>query len=212
MSSAHSITTGSSSQLQKRKHDARSTSGVQPPSSKRASKGKTSDLNPVVISNALNSTLNRIADVMERTLDVTAVTTAPPATAPTTSVPLPFIVTSPIESQTAPLSSTHSQSLGPLSNPLSASASTTEILEQSIRIISANDSPLSEDELLSASLFFTSASEDTIRVARTFIALSNNQVVQYRFLRRQLEIAALLPGKGKAKATDTEDGDDLMAY
>jgi len=210
MGSAHSITTGSdagSSQLRKRKYDARSTSGVQPPRSKRASNSKTSDLNPVIISNALNSTLNRIADVMERTLDVTAV-----ATAPATSVPPPSIVASSIESQTALLSSTISQSLDPLSNPSSTSASTTEILDQAIRIVSADDSPLSEDELFSASLFFTSASEDAIRAARTFIALSNNQVVQYRFLRRQLETAALLPGKGKSKAMDMEDGDGSMIY
>jgi hypothetical protein len=45
-----------------------------------------------------------------------------------------------------------------------------------------------------------------------FIALSNNQVVQYRFLHHQLEIAALLPGRGKAKAMNMEDGDDSMAY
>jgi len=90
--------------------------------------------------------------------------------------------------------------------------SNAEILNQAIRIISADDSFLSEDELLSASLFFTSASEDAIRVARSFIALCNNQVVQYRFLRRQLEIAALLPGRGKAKATDTEDDGNFMVY
>ena len=40
------------------------------------SKSKTNDLNPVIISNALNSTLNHIANVMERTLDAT--TTAIP--------------------------------------------------------------------------------------------------------------------------------------
>src|SRR6266436_2867911 len=97
-----SITTGSagSSQLRKRKHDARSMSGMQPPSSKQASKSKTNDLNPVIISNALNSTLNRIVDVMERTLDASTVTTAPPVIVPPTSVPPSSIVTSPIESQT----------------------------------------------------------------------------------------------------------------
>jgi hypothetical protein len=124
-------------------------------------KSKTSDLNPIVISNALNLTLNCMVDVMERTLDVTAVNTTPSLTPPTTSIPPPSIVTSPIESPTAPLLSTLSQSLG----PLPASLSTTEILDQSIRIISANDSPLSEDELLSALLFFTSASEDAIHAA-----------------------------------------------
>jgi len=198
LDSAHSITTGSDTGSRKCKHDARSMSGMQPPSSKRASRSKTSDLNPVVISHSLNSTLIRMVDVMQRSLDVTA--------------PTPSVVTSRIESQTAPFSSTSSQSLGPLSNPLSASASTAEILDQSIRIISTNGSPLSQDELLAASLFFTSASEDAIRAARSFIALSNQPVVQYRFLHRQLEMVALLPGRGKAKATDTEDGDDSMAY
>ena len=91
-----------------------------------------------------------MVDVMQRSLDVTALTV---------SAPTPSIVTSPTESQTALFSSISSQSLGPLSNPLSASASTTEILDQSIRIILANDSLLSEDELLAASLFFTSALE-----------------------------------------------------
>jgi hypothetical protein len=61
-------------------------------------------------------------------------------------------------------------------------------------------------------LFFTSALEDAIHAARTFIALNNNQVVQYCFLRCQLETAALLPGKGKSKAMDMEDGDGSMIY
>ena len=65
--------------------------------------------------------------------------------------------------------------------------------------------------MLAASLFFTSASEDAVRAARTFVALSNNQVVQHRFLLRQLDTAALLPGRGKGKAM--EDGDDhSMTY
>lgn len=131
-------------------------SGMQPPSSKRALRRKTSDLNPVVISHSLNSTLIHMVDVMQRSLNVTALTVS----APTSS-----IVTSPIKSQTTPFSSTSSHTLGPLSNPLSAFVSTTDILDQSIRIISANDSPLSEDELLAASLFFTSALEDAIHAA-----------------------------------------------
>jgi hypothetical protein len=205
--SAHSITTGTgsasdagSSQFRKRKHDAGSLSGIRPPNSKRASKSKTDDLNPVIISNALNSTLNRIADVMERTLDATA-TTAPPSVA---SVAPPSIVVSPIELQT-PINT-----LSTPSNPLSASASSAEILDQAIRIISADDRGLSEDELFLASLFFTSASEDAVRAARTFIALGNNRAVQHRFLLRQLDTAALLPGRGKAKAV--EDDDHFMVY
>jgi hypothetical protein len=149
---------------------------------------------------------------MEQTLDVTTVNMAPSATAPATSVPPPSVVASPIISQTARLSSTISQSLDPLSNSSSSSTSTTEILDQAIRIISADDSPFSEDELLLASLFFTTTSEDAIHAAQTFIALSNNQVVQYHFLHCQLEIAALLPGKGKSKAMDMEDGDGSMIY
>jgi hypothetical protein len=199
-----SVTTGSeasSGTLRKRKHDARSASGMQPPSSKRASRSKTDDLNPVIISNALNSTLNRMVDVMERTLDVSAVTTTAPST---TSIAPPSIVTSPIEFLTTQL-------LSEPSRPLSSSASSTEILDQAIRIVSA-DGSLTEDELFAASLFFTSASEDAICAARTFIALGdNNQAVKYRFLLRQLDTAGLLPGRGKAKAV--EDGDDLsMVY
>ncbi|KAF8221168.1 hypothetical protein L208DRAFT_1329698, partial [Tricholoma matsutake] len=194
MGSVRSITTGSEAG-QKCKRDARSLSGMQPPSSKRLSRSKTNDLNPVIISSALNSTLNCMADVMERCLDVTAATIT--HTAPTTPSAL----------QTTQLSSIPSQPLGSLSNPSSASASPTEILDQVIRIISADASFLSDDELLAASLFFTSASEDAVCVARaacTFIALGSNQAVQHRFLLHQLEIAALLPGKGKGKAVEDD--------
>ena len=198
--SAYSVATGTGSVSdagsQKRKHDA---SSVQPPNSKQTSKSKTDDLNPVIISNALNSTLNHIADVMERTLDVT--TTATPPIAP------PSIVMSPIVFQT---SSTPSQPLGLPSDPSLASPSSTPILDQVVRLISADDSGLSEDELLSASLFFTSGSEDAVRAAHTFIALGNNRVVQHRFLLRQLDTAALLPGRGKARALD--DDDHFMVY
>jgi len=69
MNSAHSFATmsnvGSSSSLGKCKRDARSSS-IQPPSSKRAAKGKTADLDPVIISNNLNSTLNHMVDTMEK--------------------------------------------------------------------------------------------------------------------------------------------------
>ena len=81
MSSATSVSDAGTRSSQKRKHSARSASGAQTRSSKRASKSKTEDLNPVIISNALNSTLNRIVDVMERTLDATAVTTTNPTVA-----------------------------------------------------------------------------------------------------------------------------------
>jgi len=87
--------------------------------------------------------------------------------------------------------------------------STAEILDQVIRIISADNSSLSEDELFAASLFFTSGSEDAVRAAHTFLALGNNQAVQYHFLHRQLDTAALLLGRGKAKAADD---DNFMVY
>jgi hypothetical protein len=50
-----------------------------------------------------------------------------------------------------------------------------------------------------ASLFFTSASEDAVHAAYTLVALGNKQAVQHHFLLCQLEIAALLPGKGKKR-------------
>jgi hypothetical protein len=190
MSSVYSRDTDSdtgNSQFRKRKHDEKSASGsgIRPPSSKRSAKSKTSDVNPVIISNALNSTLNRLADVMEKTLD------APPAGSSSPSV----------ESQTTQPSSMPSHL-----NPPSACPE--DILNQAIRATTSSDSNLSEDELLAASLFFTTASDDAIRAARTFVALGNNQVVQRRFLLRQLDAAALLPGKGKGK-----DGEDSsMVY
>ena len=173
-------------------------SDMQLPSSKRASKSKTNDLNLVIISNALNSTLNNMADLMERTLNITTA----PSSLSTTSLTPSSIIPSPLESQALPVPS----------HPLSASASSTEILDQAIRIISGIDGSLTDDELLAASLFFTSASENAICAAHTFIALgNNNQSVKYRFLLHQLNTAGLLSGKGKAKAV--EDGDDLsMVY
>jgi hypothetical protein len=163
-----------------------------PPSSKRTSQSKTNDLNPVIISNNLNSTLNRLADVMEKTLDTATTTTTP---AP--SVAIPSSIPPPSESQS-------SQSLMSGPSSMSASVSPENILSQAIRFISA-DSILTEDELLAASLFFNSASDDAIRAARTFMALSSNQIVQRRFLLSQLETAALLPGRGKARANDNDD-------
>ena len=194
MSSIHSFTSSQSETLsgQKRKRDARSMSGLQPPNSKRSStRNKTNDLNPVIISNALNSTLNRMADVIERSLDVTAAaqaTTAPLATTPTT-IPSQAVAPPSIVQITSP----------------TTSPNMTEILDQVIRTISASDSYLSDDELLAASLFFTSATNDAMRAARTFIALGGNQTVQHRFLRQQLENASLLPGKGKGRAMEDED-------
>jgi hypothetical protein len=154
-----------------------------------------------------------MADVMERSLATSAntdpvpLTTAPAAAIP--SVPPLSTATASVEFQPVP-----SQPLGPSTgNALqpSESASPMKILEQVIDIISAEDSlfKLTDDELLAASLFFTNASEETVRIAHTFIALGNNRSVQHRFLLRQLEMAALLPGKGKGKAVED---DHSMVY
>lgn len=201
----HGISDAGTHSSQKRKRDARSASGAQPHSSKRrASKNKTDDVNPVIISSALNSTLNRIVDVMERTLDVTAITTAP-----TSASPHSFGTSPTAELQTVQLLSTPSQPLDPplASNPSSSFTSPTQLLDQAIQLVSADNSGLSEDEILSASIFFNSSTEEAVRAARTFITLSNNPTVQRRFLLRQLDTAALLPGKGKAKAVE-----DHMEY
>ncbi len=165
---------------------------MQPSGSKRTSKSKTGDLNPVIISNSLNSTLNRLADVMEKSLD-TAVTTA--TTSSATSAP---IAPSSTTSSFVASSSVVSSSVASLSFPVES-----QILDQAIRI-TADPNFLTEDELLAASIFFTSASDDAVRAARTFIVLSNNHTVQHRFLLRQLIAAGFLPNK---------DGDDhSMVY
>ena len=177
-----SVTTGSetsSSWLQKHTHGVRSMSDIQLPSSKQASKSKTNNLNLVIISNTLNSTLKCMANLMERMLKVT-------------TAPSSFSTTSVTPSSIIP-SSLKSQALLVLSHPLLASASSTEILDQVIRIISGNDGSLLDDELLAACLFFTSALEDAIHAAHTFIAFgNNNQSVKYRFLLHQLNTAGLL--------------------
>ena len=92
-----SVTTSSeagSSQLRKHKHDARSAIGMQGPSTKRASRSKADDLNPSIISNAPNATLNRMVDVMERTLDASAVTTTPPLSTISVAPPLSLLLLS----------------------------------------------------------------------------------------------------------------------
>jgi hypothetical protein len=193
INSRESESDAASGSNRKRKYDRRSASDTR---SKRSLKSKTSELNPVIISNALNSTLNRLADVMEKTLDATAPTIAPP---PVTAIPTttPPATTIPLtaESRTA-------QPLDTSSN--SSSASPEEILNQAIGI-TTSDYSLTEDQILAASLFFNSASDDAIRAAHTYIALGKNKVVQHRFLLRQLE--TLFPGKGKGRAAaDSDDG------
>ena len=175
-----------SSNLGKRKRDAR-TGGMQPPSSKRAAKGKTADLDPVIISNNLNSTLNRMVDVMEKSLETGSAAQSSAAPSQITQLlPIP------------------SPSLGPVAP---ASLSPDEILQQAITLTAA-DGFLTEDELVAASIFFTTSSEDVVRAARTFITLANNRAAQRRFLLTQLNTAALLPGRGKNK----NNNDDPMMY
>jgi hypothetical protein len=121
-----------------------------------------------------------------------------PVTIPTNATS--SVVNPPIESQTTQ----------PLPNLPSASSQ--EILNQAIEAFASNNT-LSEDELLAAFLFFTSGTEASVRAARTFVVLNNNQVVQRRFLIHQLGMAGLLPAKGKGKAAEVqEDDDDLMMY
>ena len=93
------------------------------------------------------------------------------------------------------------------SQPLSASTFSVEILDQTIRIISGVNSQLTEDKLLSASLFFTNTSEIAVR-ACTFITLGNNPTVQYRFVWTHLSTSALLK-RGNAKVVE-EGNDHLM--
>lgn len=194
--STRTVTTNSdtsSQKLGKRKHDA--TGDKRPSSFKRASKNNTDALNPVIISNALNSTLIRLADVMEKSLDAT-----------TTSVESQTTTHPPLTSQP---SSTPS---GTSSTPSSASASTSseEVLDQALRIITADADKglLSEDELLAASMLFTSTSGDVVRIGRNFIALTNYPAVRCSFIRRQLEDTGFLQGKGKGKAR--ADANDIM--
>ena len=64
------------------------------------------------------------------------------------------------------------------------------------------DDSITEDELLAASLFFTSRSEEAVRVVQTFLSLNSNWVIQRRFLLSLLDKAGLLSGKGKQKEDD----------
>jgi hypothetical protein len=183
MGSTHSLaTTDSVRSSQKRKYNARSTggAGMQPPSSKWASKSKTDNLNPVVLSSALNLTLNHLADVMEKSLDTTAAITTTSST--TSSVAPPSIVMTPQTTQ--PLSTPPQL---PMSNPVLSSR---EILDHAMKIITVDDGFVTEDELFAASMFFST--EDAILPAQTFITLGNNRAVQRRFLIQQLTKAGLL--------------------
>ena len=105
-----------------------------------------------------------------------------------------------------------SQLPGPRSTLSSTSSSDSEVLDKAIGIITADKDFLSEDDLLAASLFFSNTLNELVRVAQTFIALSDRPTVQHRFLLRQLEDAGLCAGKGKGKANMNIDDDDSMSY
>jgi hypothetical protein len=191
LSHTTSSDTPTTSSMRKRKRDA--TGDMPPPSSKRSSKNKTDTLNPVIISSQLNSTLVRLADVMEKSLDVSATSIDSPTTLPT------------------PLPSSHASSSTPSQpGPPSTSSSDSEILDKAVGIVTADKDFLSEDDLLAAILFFSNTSNEVVRIARNFIALSNSPAVQHRYLLHQLTDAGLRSGKGKGKATANDDDDFPM--
>lgn len=183
-----SITTSNTgtNHVQKCKSDARLTSSIQPPSFKWMSKSKTNDLNPVIISNSLNSTLNCIIDVMERSFDATA------AAAPSPSKPMMASTTS----------------AGPLSLINSVTLANIQVLDWVVRIISSSNTCLLEDQLLLASLFFASTSDNAVMTARTSLSFEQNPIVQYCFLFSRLDTL----GKGKARAMKDSDGHSMVWY
>ena len=187
--------TPTTSSQRKRKRDAAGDMSTPPLSSKRSSKNKTDTMNPVIITSQLNSTLTRLADVMEKSLDVTA-----------TSID---VEPSSIDSESIPSGS--ELRLGvPGPSTLSSSSSDSEVLDKALGIVTADKGFLSEDDLLAASLLFSNTSSDVVRIARTFIALSNTPAVQHRFLVHQLKEAGLRTGKGKGKAIVSDHDFPMM--
>ena len=162
-----------------------------PPTSKRTSKNKTDTLNPVIISSQLNSTLTRLADVMEKSLDVTA-----------TSIEAPTTHVASSNASSIPLQLPGLPSTPSLSSTLSSNS---EVLNKALGIVMADKDFLSEDDLLAALLLFSSTSNEVVRITRTFVALSNTPAVQYRFLLHQLKEAGLRTGKGKGRAIVGDD-------
>jgi hypothetical protein len=150
-----------------------------------------------MIINQLNSTLTRLANVMEKSLDVTStsIDTLTPHPAPSPSSHALLIA---------------SQLLGPPSTQLLPSSSDSEVLNKALGIVMADKDFLSKDDLLTASLLFSNTSNEVVRIARTFIALSNMPMVQHRFLVHQLKEAGLRTRKGKEKATANDDDDFPM--
>lgn len=188
-----SSTTPTTSSQRKRKRDSESRDATKdmlapPLSTKRASKNKTDTMNPVIITSQLNSTLNRLADVIEKTLDVAA-TSEPDSILP---------------------SGSQAELPGPSTLPSTSSSSDSEVLDKALEVVTADKDFFSEDDLLGASLLFSNNSSDIVRIARTFIALSNTPSVQHRFLVHQLKEAGLHTGKGKGKAIVSDHDFPMM--
>ena len=136
---------------------------------------------------------------MEKSLDVTANSIEVPTT------------------HAAPLPSSSSSSAIPsqlqVSGPPSTSSllSDLEVLDKAFGIVAADKEFLSEDELLGASVLFSSTSNGAVRIARNFIALSSNPTVQHHFLVHQLNQAGHHTGKGKDKATRDDDDFQMIS-
>ena len=116
-------------------------------------------LNPVVISSQLNFTLTHLADVMEKSLDVTTISIEP-------------LTTPPVPSLSPQALSILSQLPGPQSTLSSTLSSVSEVLDKAIRIVTADKDFLLEVDLLAASLFFSNTSNELVHVAQTFIAVT----------------------------------------
>ncbi len=159
----------------KHKHDASSTPDMRPPSSKRSSKTGASgskqepQLSPVVMVNALNGTLNRMVDVMQKSIDVseTLVATNPSALLSPTHLS---------QVQAAPPAS--------LSTPVTDDDEA--MLTEAFHIASVNKEFLNDDEMVQACCLFTEHSSGNIRIARRYLDLKHNPTLQHLYLRKIL--------------------------
>lgn len=193
VSSAH---TTSSDACRKRKFDTTEDMPVSAPRSKRSAKarGRTETLNPVIISSQLNSTLSRLADIMDKSLDASH-----------TQAGVAIQI-----QDTAASGSSHPSSI-PSQPPNPSSTSDSEALDKALGIV-ANKDFFSKDDLLAASFLFSNTSNDVVRIARNFLTLSDKPKVQQRFLFQKLKEAGLHldPGKGKGRAVEPSDDDFPM--